>query len=489
MARFEFKLPDIGEGVAEGEIVSWLIKPGDVVREDQPMVEVMTDKATVTIAAPRAGRVVETIGATGDVVKVHAVLAVFEIDDARPAGASAPAPAQGTNGTTASSRNGSARPSAPAATAVGDLREDLPGMGGPAGSRGPSAAAAPLAPSAASGRGAASSVASRPPAGPDVADGYFTEKPLATPATRKLARDLGIDLRRVRPTGPGGRVTSDDVRALERRPRAPTARPAGDGAAGAAAAEEIILPPAPPAAPVSPAPSGVDRRIPLRGTRKRIFEGMARSKRTLAHATFVEECDVTELKRIRERLKPAAQRSGVALTYLPFIVKAVVAALKKHPSLNATFDEAANEIVEKGEYNIGIAAATEAGLVVPVVKHADRLSLLGIAREIDRLAQDARSGKSRLDDLQGGTFTITSLGQQSGLFAMPVIHYPESGILGIHRIKRRPVVRGEQIVIGDVMLLSLSFDHRLIDGDVAAAFVYEIIGVLETPETLLLEAV
>jgi pyruvate dehydrogenase E2 component (dihydrolipoamide acetyltransferase) len=365
------------------------------------------------------------------------------------------------------------------ATAVGDLREDLPGMGHMA-PRVP-ATAADIAPTEATSARAAAAASAPLAAQPSE---FFAEKPLATPATRKLARDLGLDLHRIRPTGPGGRVTSDDVRAAERRPVAPP-RPVSERTAAPAA--DIILPPA--ATPAAAVSATGDRRIPLRGTRKRIFEGMARSKRTLAHATFVEECDVTELKRIRERLKPAAMQSGVNLTFLPFIVKAVVAALKKHPALNATFDETTNEIVERGEYNIGVAAATDAGLVVPVVHHADKLSLLGVGREIERMAADARAGKSKLEDLQGGTFTLTSLGQQSGLFATPVIHFPEAAILGIHQMKRRPVVRGDQIVIGEVMLLSLSFDHRLIDGNVAAAFTYEVIGNLETPEKLLLDAV
>jgi pyruvate dehydrogenase E2 component (dihydrolipoamide acetyltransferase) len=205
--------------------------------------------------------------------------------------------------------------------------------------------------------------------------------------------------------------------------------------------------------------------------------------------TFVEECDVTALKGLRARLKEAAGTEGVNLTFLPFIIKAVVLALRRHPSLNSTFDTSSQEIVTRRYYNIGVATATDAGLVVPVVKNADDRSLLDIARELERLAEGARSQRLKLDDLQGGTFTVTSLGQQGGLFATPIVHHPEVAILGVHQMKRKPVVRGDEIVIGDVMLLSLSFDHRLIDGHVGAAFAYELIDLLEHPETMFLDMV
>jgi pyruvate/2-oxoglutarate dehydrogenase complex dihydrolipoamide acyltransferase (E2) component len=458
MARWEFKLPDIGEGVTEGEVVNWLVKPGDVVKEDQPMVEVMTDKATVTIAAPKSGRVVEKFGKVGETVKVHSVLVVFELDQG----------AAETKDETKNGGNGAAKHKESVATAVGDIREDLPGMG--------------LAPKRTSG--SAGGDLSRGSSGAGLASAYFNEKPLATPATRKLARDLGLDLRSVQPTGPFGRVTSDDVRGAHApRPaemRTPSAFP----------------PPTPAAPPVRRAPfspprepGALEERAPLKGLRKRIFENMARSKQTAAHFTFVEECDVSALKELRERLKEPAKAQGVNLTFLPFFIKAVVVALKKHPSLNATFDEATNEIVTLRYHNIGVATATENGLVVPVVKNAGDRSLVDLAREIDRLAADARSGRLKLDDLTASTFTITSLGQQGGLFATPIIHFPEVAILGIHQMKKKPVVREGQIVVGDVMLLSLSFDHRLIDGHVGAAFAYELIGLLEHPETMFLDMV
>jgi pyruvate dehydrogenase E2 component (dihydrolipoamide acetyltransferase) len=214
---------------------------------------------------------------------------------------------------------------------------------------------------------------------------------------------------------------------------------------------------------------------------------MTQSTATAAHFTFVEECDVGRLKELRARLIEPAAAVGVKLSFLPFVVKAVVAALKKHPILNTTLDEATNEIVFRHYYNVGIATATEAGLVVPVVKGADRRSILDIAREIERLSTDARAGRSKLEDLQGSTFTVTSLGARGGLLATPIINYPEVGILGVHQIKSKPVVKDGQIVVGDVMLLSLSFDHRIVDGHVGAEFAYEIIGYLEQPERWLLE--
>jgi pyruvate dehydrogenase E2 component (dihydrolipoamide acetyltransferase) len=459
MARWEFKLPDIGEGVAEGEIVTWLVKPGDLVREDQPMVEVMTDKATVTIGSPRSGKIVETRGKVGEVIAVHAVLVVFDLD-----ASGARAKGDGhheTNGTSNAKNDG------PAATAVGDIREDLPGMG---------ARPKPEARQASSAGGGAA------------AEGYFNEKPLATPATRRIARELSIDLKQVRPSGPSGRVTKDDVLAFSHG--VPTLRPATGSAVKsadtatttlAASREPIRI-----TAPV-PAQAALEERVPFAGMRRKIAAKMALSKHTAAHFTFVEECDVTALKALRGRLKGHAEALGVKLTFLPFIVKACVAALKRHPILNSALDESTQELVYRRYYNIGVATSTEAGLIVPVVKEADKKSFLDIARDIDRVSSDAKAGKSRAEDLSGSTFTITSLGAQGGLLATPILNFPEVGILGVHRMKERPVVKNGQIVIGDVMLLSLSFDHRIVDGHVGAAFAYELIGYLEEPDKLLLE--
>jgi pyruvate dehydrogenase E2 component (dihydrolipoamide acetyltransferase) len=306
---------------------------------------------------------------------------------------------------------------------------------------------------------------------------YYADKPLAAPATRKLARELGVDLRRVEPSGSAGRVTREDVeRSVNGAPAAP-----------ATAAEEAPAAKAPAAPPPPPSRQATDERVPIRGLRKRIFENMARSKHTAAHFHYVDEVDVAAITNLKDRAKPYAEKAGVKLTFLPFLVKAVVAALKRHPRLNSHIDEAAMEHILRKTYDIGIATSTEAGLMVPVVRGCDRLSILEIASEIDRVARAARDGKAQKEDLGGSSFTITSLGKLGGLIAPPIINYPEVGIMGVHAIKKKPVVRGDQIVIGEVMNLSFSFDHRIIDGDVGANFAQEIISYLQEPDRLVVE--
>ena len=461
MPLFEFKLPDLGEGVAEGEVVAWHVEAGQDVHEDQELVEVMTDKATVSIGAPRTGRIAQLCVQVGERVPVGRVLVVIDTGEGAQRGSEAPRTGSGLshdfgNGAAratsvrsqpeeprASNRAAQAssghdgatlKPTGVTASAVGDIRESLPGTGFL--NRAPAPA--------------------RVPAGPK--PGFFVDKPLATPATRKLARDLGIDLRTVPPSGQNGRVTKDDVSRL------------GQGG------------------PASDTPGDAEREVrkPFVGLRRRIAERMQLSVQKAAHFTFVEEVDVGALKDVVESLKPTGERLGVKLHYLPFIVKAVTLALKKHAVLNSTLDERTNELVYRHYYHIGIATATEQGLVVPVVRDADRKSPLEIATEIQRLSEAARAGKLTAAELSGSTFTITSLGRMGGLLATPVLNYPEVGILGVHRVKEKPVVRAGQIVIGNVMLLSLSFDHRIIDGHVGAAFAYDVIAYLEQPELLLI---
>lgn len=437
MSKFEFKLPDIGEGVTEGEIVTWLVKAGDSVTEDQDMVEVMTDKATVPIGAPTAGKVLEIRAQAGDTVPVGSVIIVIEASG----GAAAATPP--------------AAPSAPATTetkasAVGDIREELPGM----------AAKAPVAPVAVA-----------------KSDAYFSEKPLAAPATRKLARELGVDLRQVQPSGEAGRVTADDVK---RHGSGSSATQAAPVAHATHAAQPV------PVADAVPA-GALEERVPIRGMRKRIYESMARSKRTAAHFTYVDDCECTNLIALRNRLKAGAENEKVRLNYLPFVVKAVVAALKKHPYMNCLVDDSSGEMVLRKNYDIGIAVATDQGLIVPVLRHADRLNLLEISREIERLASEARAGKARREDLGGSSFTITSLGKTGGLLATPVVNYPEVGILFVPEMKKVPVVKGNEIVVGHVMNLSLSFDHRIIDGHMGAEFTQTVIELLEDPDQLILK--
>ena len=411
MALFEFQLPDIGEGVVEGEIVKWLVKPGDVVKEDQPLLEVMTDKATVTIPSPKAGKVLKTHGKEGELAKVHLPLVDLEID-------------------------GKGSPAAPA---------KAPGGTGAA----PAKVAAVSAPVSSS------------------------EKQLATPVTRRMASEHGIDLANVSGTGPQGRVLKTDVEAF---------LASGNTALKAAPA------PAKTFAPL--AVSAADQRLPIRGLRKKIAEKMVKSKFTAPHYTFVEEVDVSALVALRTKLNDSLAKENVKLSFLPFFVKAAIAAFRKYPQVNANMDEAVQDLVVRGDFTIGIAAMTEQGLTVPVVRHADRLSLRGLGNEISRLGTAARDQRLKLEELTGGSFTITSLGQTGGLFATPIINHPEVAIMGVHKLRKRPMVtEDDQIVIKPIMLFSFAFDHRVIDGATGAEFAYELIKFIEQPELLLVDMI
>jgi len=467
MAQFEFKLPDIGEGVVEGEIVKWLVKAGDEVSEDQPLVEVMTDKATVTIPSPRKGKVLQTLGNEGDVAKVHQTLVVLEVegggaDVAQPhapptAQSAPPLPPQ---------RAGSP---APLSTAPGPGRvEQVPAPRPQPGRTTRVEVPQPMA-------SGAPSYGQAPSAPGGSGNGEQRDKVLATPVTRRMAREMGVDLGSVRGSGPLGRVTKTDVLAYVEQQRSP--QPERTEA---------------PARPQPRAP-GAEERILLRGLRKRIAESMVRSKSTAPHFTFVEETDTKALTALRARMNQAlAARGEPKLTYLPFIAKALVAAFRKYPHLNAVMDEARQELVVKSDVNLGFGAATDQGLTVFVVKNVESMGLREIGSEIDRLARAAREQKLAIHELQGGTFTVTSLGKDGGMLATPIIHHPEVAILGVHKIKQMPVVvtgeDGDQrIEIGERMNLSCSFDHRVIDGHVGAAFLYEVIRGLEAPELLLVD--
>src|SRR5947209_15361492 len=403
MAR-EFKLPDIGEGVHEGEVVKWFVREGDAVKENDPMVEVMTDKVTVQIPSPVTGKILQLRAKEGEVVKVGSTLVVF--GEAGQALAPMPAP---------------------------PIRTPLP-----------------PAPATRSGSPPVPSV---PVPSGDV---------LAAPAVRRLAKELNVNLAAVRGSGPQGRLTEDDVRKAARGP-----------AMGAAAAPAVAV-----------TPGGAEERTPIHGLRKRIFDKMAKSNVTAAHFTYVDEVDMTEIVHLRDHLKASADRKGIKLTFLPFFIKAIIAALKEFPALNASVDDERQEIVIKRYYNVGIATATDEGLTVTVVHDADRKDLWDLATELERLSNAARDKKLTLAEVQGSTFTITSLGKEGGIFATPIINWPEVAILGIHKIEKRPVVRNDQIVIRDMMYLSCSFDHRIVDGHIGAAFVQNVRNNLEHPALL-----
>ncbi len=404
----EFKLPDIGEGVHEGEITKWFVKEGDGVKENEPLVEVMTDKVTVQIPSPVTGKILERRGKEGEIVKVGSTIVVF-----------------------------------------GDAGESA---------RLPAAPAAP-----------APSVPPPPPSSTPAASPARGGEALAAPAVRRLARELGIDLSSIRGTGPAGRITEADVRGAARGPM-PAATPS-------------LAP-----KPAVPVPSaGAEERIPIHGLRKRIYDKMAKSNTTAAHFTYVEEVDMSHLVQLRERLNEVGVKKGVKLTFLPFIVKACVAALREHPTLNASVDDERQEIVVKRYYNLGIATATDEGLTVTVLHDADRMDLWALAKEIEHLATAAREKKLTLQEVQGSTFTITSLGKEGGILATPIINWPEVAILGVHKIEKRPVVRDDHIVAREMMYVSCSFDHRVIDGHVGAAFVQSVKGYLEHPAMLFVE--
>lgn len=419
--EFEFRLPDIGEGVVEGEIVKWLVKEGDAVKEDQPVVEIMTDKATVEIPSPKSGTIVKRFWEEGQICPVGQGLVLIAGAGGAPAQLAAPAPATYTDPGAKAEPGPSVKPQAPAANGNGHAAR---------------------------------------------ADG---QKALAAPATRKLARDLGLDINAVPGSGPHGRVTQDDVRGFQ--PGGAVAKPAAPrGAAPSAAALE-----------------GEDRR-PLRGLRRKIAEKMVQSAFTAPHVTTFDEVDLTALVAMRARMKPKAEALGVKLSYMPFFMKAVIAALRQYPLFNASLDDASNEIVVKHHFHIGFAAATDNGLMVPVVKHADQKSILAIAREMGAIADRTRAGKATADELTGSTFTISNVGSIGGLFATPIINHPEVAILGVNTIKKRAMVMPDgSIQARDMMYLGLSFDHRVNDGSEAVQFLNAVISFLQDPELLLLE--
>jgi len=402
----EFKLPDIGEGVAEGEIVRWIVKEGDPISEDQPMVEVMTDKATVEITSPVTGTVGKILAAEGESVPVHSVIVHLESGG----GGAAPAPVA---------------PSTPAA-----------------------APAAPSAPAPSANGG----------------------KVLAAPATRKLARESSIDLAAVAGTGPRGRITRGDVEAFLHQAPATTETPAAP----------VFTP--------RTFEAGGTEVVPYRGIRKATGDQMVRSAYTAPHFTYVDEIDMTELYALRKQAAAVGAESGVKITFLPFIVKALCAAIRRNPSVNAELKEDEGNIVVKHDIHVGIAADTDNGLMVPVVKHADKLSALEIAAEIQRLTDAARNGKASRDELTGSTITITSAGSIGGLFATPIINYPEVAILGVYQIKDKPVIRDGAVVPGKIGYLSITLDHRCVDGATAAHVVNHMKRLLENPGLLVLEA-
>ncbi|HEY0436685.1 MAG TPA: dihydrolipoamide acetyltransferase family protein [Phenylobacterium sp.] len=432
MGRFVFKLPDLGEGTAEAEIVAWHVKVGDVVAEDAPLVDMLTDKATVEMTSPVAGKLIEVAGEPGDMAAVGGPIAVFEVEGAgnasaakTPAEAEPPA-AHGPVPDVSIDAEPATPP--PATPAVEPLR--------------PKPAAAP------SGR-----------AMPSRAEG---EKPLASPAVRRRAEDLGIKLGHVAATGPAGRITHEDLDAFI----------AGGGS--------------------GPAPAGLAKRtaveeVKVIGLRRAIARQMAESKRRIPHFAYVEEVDMTELEELRVHLNATKRADQPKLTLLPFMMRALVRVLPAYPQINARFDDDEGVVHRHAAVHIGIATQTANGLVVPVVRHAEALDVWAAAAEVARVAEIARSGKGSKDDLSGSTITITSLGPLGGIATTPVINHPEVAIIGPNKIVDRPVVRHGQIAVRKMMNLSSSFDHRVVDGYDAAEFIQRVKAMLEHPATLFMD--
>jgi 2-oxoisovalerate dehydrogenase E2 component (dihydrolipoyl transacylase) len=429
VGEFVITMPDVGEGVAEAELVEWHVKPGDQVREDMVLAAVMTDKATVEIPSPVSGTVLWLAGEVGDTIAVKAPLVRLEV-----AGEGA---ASAGDQTTAS-----VEPEpAPTHEAVADERLLV---AKPAGSPKPPI---PLPTSGAVAR----------------ATGGGDVKPLASPAVRRRAQDAGIDLRQVHGTGPAGRITHEDL----------DAHIAGG-------------PPA--TAPAAPARKTATEEIKVTGLRRRIAEKMKLSTSSIPHITYVEEVDVTDLEDLRETMNKGRKPDQPKLTILPFLMRAMVKAISDHPGVNATFDDEAGVITRYDAVHIGIATQTPAGLTVPVVRHAEARSIWDCAVEVARLAEAARTGTAQRDELIGSSITITSLGAMGGIVSTPVINHPEVAIVGVNKIATRPVWDGSQFVPRKMMNLSSSFDHRVIDGWDAATFIQRIKTLIETPALIFIES-
>ena len=428
MGEYVIRMPDVGEGVAEAELVEWHVKPGDQVREDMVLAAVMTDKATVEIPSPVSGMVTWLAGEIGDIIAVKAPLVRLEVGGGMSAAAverEAPAKTEtaATHEAVAEERLLVAKPA------------EMP---------------APAAVEYAAG--AAMRAVTRGEA-----------RPLASPAVRRRAQDAGIDLRQVHGSGPAGRITHEDLDAY---------------AAGGAQAP----------ASAAPARKTATEEIKVAGLRRRIAEKMTLSASRIPHITYVEEVDVTDLEDLRETMNKSRKPEQIKLTILPFLMRAMVRTIAEQPGVNATFDDEAGIITRSSAVHIGIATQTPSGLMVPVIRHAEARTVWDCASEVTRLAEAARTGTAQREELSGSTITITSLGAMGGIVTTPIINHPEVAIVGVNKIVVRPVWDGTQFVPRKIMNLSSSFDHRVIDGWDAATFVQRIKTLLETPALIFIES-
>ena len=436
---FQFKMPDIGEGIHEGEIVKWFVKPGDKVQEDDVLCEIQNDKAVVEIPSPVEGTVQEVLVGEGTVATVGQVLVTFD------------APGY----------------------------ENLQFKGDDHAEEAPKQEEAPAAPSQEVKQEDAAPVAQAQ----QQVEADPNRRVIAMPSVRKYAREKGVEIRLVAGSGDNGRVLKTDIDAFL---NGGTAAQAPEAATASAVDEAKTE--APKAAAPIPQGEYPETREKMSGIRKAIAKAMVNSKHTAPHVTLMDEVDVTKLVTHRKKFKEVAAAKGIKLTFLPYIVKALTSALREFPALNTSLDDATSEIIHKHYYNIGIAADTEKGLLVPVVKDADRKSVFSISNEINELAGKARDGKLAPNEMKGASCTISNIGSAGGQWFTPVINHPEVAILGVGRIAEKPIVRDGEIVAAPVLALSLSFDHRMIDGATAQNAMNHIKRLLNDPELLLMEA-
>lgn len=439
MGIYAIRVPDIGEGIAEVELVVWHVQPGDMVAEDQSIADVMTDKATVEIPSPVSGKVLALGSSVGDTIAVGSELVRLEVEGAGNLKEnSAPAPVQQAQ-------------AAPDLVAKIEPSAATPARAAPPAERAPVPAPAPLRASAA-------------PRGNAIVARAAGERPLASPAVRQRALDMGVELRYVHGSGPAGRISHDDLDAYA----AAGAQTQAQGRAGYAERHG-------------------EEAIPVIGLRRKIAQKMQESKRRIPHFSYVEEIDVTELEALRAKLNSLHGATRGKLTVLPFLARAMVLALREFPQINARYDDEAGVVTRYAGVHLGVATQTEGGLMVPVLRHAESLDLWACAAGIASVAEGARSGKAARDALSGSTITLTSLGALGGIASTPVINHPEVAIVGVNRMVERPMLRGGQVVGRLLMNLSSSFDHRVVDGMHAAQFIQAMRALLETPALLFVE--
>lgn len=428
--KFEFRFPDIGEGIAEGTLIKWLVNEGENINEGDSVAEVETDKVTTEIPSPRTGKVSELKFEEGDIIEVEDVFVVIDTS------------------------NGSNESEEEVVEKAEDVEET-------AGVVGEVVASSEEIPASTEGIEISSSKTTK-------------KKVLATPVARKLAKDLKVDIGTVEGTGPNGRVMKEDI------------RKAKDNISNVKDTKVESIEKTSKAY-VSENEENVER-IPLSRIRKTIAEKMSESRFTIPHTTAMDEVDITKLDEFRKKYKNIFKDENIKLTYLPFIIKATIAVLKELPEFNSEFDEENQELVLKHYYNIGIATDTDRGLMVPVLRDAHKKSIVEIAREIEDLSTRAKENKIELSELKGGSFSLTNYGSIGGIFGIPIINYPESAILGVGRMSKKPIVVDDEIVIGKILPLSLSYDHRIIDGASGARFLNKLKELLMDPELLLLKS-